>query len=233
MSFLDVTTEHADEHRGMLAIAVTAPERLAFLRKVYSLFSFALVIFAATTWWGVQSGAAERILAPIYGGGILAPLLIMGGLFLVLRLCATRFPLNVVALIGFAFAEGILTAPLVAFVGPEVTAQAAGMTAVVFGALTLYTLTTKKDFSFLGAGLAIGFGILFGLGLLGMFFGFDTTGTGISIAWVVLMAGFVVYDTSNVMRRYPTNMAAAAAATLFLDLVIMFQRLLLLLGRRD
>ena len=43
----------------------------------------------------------------------------------------------------------------------------------------------------------------------------------------------VLYDTQNIMKRYPSNMAAAAAATLMIDFIIMFQRILMLLSRRD
>ena len=49
----------------------------------------------------------------------------------------------------------------------------------------------------------------------------------------MLMAGFVLYDTSNIMRRYPVNAAVPAAIAIFLDVVIMFKHMLLLLSNRD
>ncbi|TAH36957.1 MAG: hypothetical protein EYC70_08210 [Planctomycetota bacterium] len=228
-------------YRGMLAIEVDTPERLAFLRKVYSLFGAAMAVFAATAWWGTTSATAQRLLAPIFSMGILGPILVMIGLFLMLRATASRYPLNVVALVAVAGLEGLLTAPLLLYVlsvdpvaGGGIIAKASIMTVVVFGGLTLYTLTTRADFSWMRAALWIGFAILFGFSLLGLLFGWDTTGFGISLAWIVLMAGFTVYDTNTIMHRYPTSMAAAAAATLFIDFVLMFQRMLLLLtSRRD
>lgn len=228
-------------YRGMLAIEVDTPERLAFLRKVYALFGAAMAVFAATAWWGTTSGAAVQLLAPLFRLGILAPILIMAGMFLLLRATATRYPLNVAALFAVAAVEGLLTAPVILYAlsvdpaaGGSIVARAALMTVVVFGGLTIYTLTTRADFSWMGAALWIGFAILFGIGLLGLFFGWDTLGFGMSLAWVVLMAGFTVYDTNSIMHRYPTSMAPAAAATLFLDFVIMFKRMLLLLAsRRD
>jgi len=81
----------------------------------------------------------------------------------------------------------------------------------------------------------MGFFLLFGLAILAMF-GIGESmqmGWGISVAWVLLMGGFVLYDTQNIMKRYPSNMAATAAATLMIDFIIMFKHILLLLSRRD
>ena len=49
-------------------------------------------------------------------------------------------------------------------------------------------------------------------------------------AMVLLFAGYTVYDTSNIVRRYPANMAATAAASIFADFVLMFLYLLRALG---
>ncbi len=233
--------EQQQPYRGMLAIQVAVPERLAFLKKVYSLFSLAILVFTGAAWMGTAVEPVRNAVLSLYGGaGILGFLVIMAGMFLVMRLTAARFPINIVALGGFAVIEGLLTAPLIFMIlkihpetGAGIVAQAAVLTAVVFGSLTLFTLTSKRDFSWMRAGLWAGFGILFGFMILGMLFGWSTTGWGVSLAWVLLMAGFLIYDTSNVMRRFPTTMAATAAATIFLDVVILFQQLLMLLGRRD
>ncbi len=225
-----------DRHRGMLAIQVSAPERLAFLRKVYSLFTMAIVIFAGTTWACCNETALGWV-APIYGYGIIGPILLMVAVGAIMRLGASRFPINLFALVGFAVLEGFLVGPLVFLVsasrGTEVVAQAAVLTAVVFAGLTLVTLTSKRDFSFLRSGLWTCLWVLIGLGLVGMLFGMDWFGWGWSVAWVILMAGFVLYDTSNIMRHYPTNMAVSAAMALFFDFVILFKHLLMLLANRD
>ncbi|MDP6850563.1 MAG: Bax inhibitor-1 family protein [Planctomycetota bacterium] len=226
-----------EQYRGMMAIQVSSAERMAFIRKVYSLFSLALVLFAGTTWWACQSEFALRLIMPLLGGGILKFLLLMLLMFGMLRLAMNRFPINIFALGAFAFFMGLMTGPLVTMAlaqgGVEVVAQAAVLTTVVFGGLTLYALTSKTDFSFLRAGLWIGFSILIGFLLLGWLFGFNTGGWGVSAGFVLLMSGFVLYDTSNIMRRYPTTAAVPAAIALFLDFVIMFQHILRLLSRRD
>ena len=100
---------------------------------------------------------------------------------------------------------------------------------------TGYALTTKRDFLWLRGALWMGFFGLMAIAVMSMFGmgGGLVSGWGFSAAFVVLMGGFVLYDTQNIMKRYPENMAAAAAATLLIDFIIMFQRILMLLSRRD
>ena len=221
----------------MMAIQVSSAERMAFLRKVYSLFSLTIVFFTGVTWWASNSQLALSLVAPIYRGGFLGYMVLMMVMFGVLRLSANRFPINIIALGIFATIEGLLTGPLVTFAigqgGPEVVAQAAVLTGVVFGALTIYTLTSKRDFSFMRAALWTCFAVLIGFLLLGWLFGFGTSGIGVSICFVLLMAGFVIYDTSNIMRHYPTTAVVPAVCALFIDVVIMFKHILMLLSRRD
>ena len=112
--------------------------------------------------------------------------------------------------------------------------QAFVLTLTVFGALTAYVLTTKKDFSFMRGALAIGLGLAIGISIFAMFgagFAIDlVSGTGWSIAMVLLFGGYMLYDTSNILHRYPANMAATAAAMLFYDFVIMFIHMLRLVA---
>ena len=115
-----------------------------------------------------------------------------------------------------------------------VLAQAFILTACVFIGLTAYVLMTKKDFSALGAALGIGTMLVIGLILTASFFG-GIGGTWITIVCVVLMAGWVLYDTSNVLHHHKTNQAVAASVNLLVDFVLMFLNILMLLtgGGRD
>lgn len=90
-----------------------------------------------------------------------------------------------------------------------------------FAGLTGVALTTRKDFSFLGGMLKWGFvgalvlivgGVIFGF-QLGMFF---------SVAMVVLAGGAILYDTSNVLHRYPEDQYVAASLQLFASVALMF-----------
>lgn len=237
--------------------------RLGFLRKVYLLFGGTMTVWAATSFLVMNNEATLGWMFNVMGGGFLTFMLIMAALFVVLRMTANTFPLNLIGLGVFGVVEGFLTAPLIYIAmatregneeamvalqsgqllpGTELAAGGAGivlqaflLTVAVFGGLTAYALTTKRDFLWLRGALWAGFALLLGILVLS-FFGIGgglVGGMGWSIAWVVLMAGFVLYDTQNILKHYPANAAPAAAATLFIDFVIMFKYILMLLMRRD
>jgi FtsH-binding integral membrane protein len=231
------------------AVNDTLEQRLAFLRKVYTLFSCSMVLWMGSALWVSTNDKMLNMVMGILGNGFTGMIIFMAALFGLLHLTrSTAAPLNYIGLGLFSLLEGFVTAPLIkhsltvtggeglAMTDPSnVVLQAFVLTGMVFGGLTTYALTTKRDFSFLRGALWMGFFLLFGLAILGMF-GIGESmqmGWGISVGWVLLMGGFVLYDTQNIMKRYPSNMAAAAAATLMIDFIIMFQRILMLLSRRD
>ena len=81
---------------------------------------------------------------------------------------------------------------------------------------------TRKDFSFLGPILAIGSLIALGLIVAAILFRFDLGGVFFAGAMVVLMSGYILYYTSNVMHHYRTDQHVAAALALFAAVATLF-----------
>ena len=48
-----------------------------------------------------------------------------------------------------------------------------------------------------------------------------------------MFSGFILYDTSNIMRRYPTNAHVSAAMELFVDVIMLFKFIVIMLMNRD
>lgn len=224
---------------GQVSVATeTVPVRMAFIRKVYSLFGAAIAVWMGSAAVIASNDAWAQAVLGVFAGNPLGLIVLMIGGFVLLRVTAKSFPLNVVGLGLFALLYGAWTGPIVwayaeAFGGYLIVAKAFILTLTVFGGLTGYVLLTKKDFSFMGAGLTIAFALAFGMILLSVFFGVGETivaSTGFAAAMVLLMAGFTLYDTSNILRSYPANMAATAAASIFADFVLMFLWILRMLG---
>lgn len=231
--------------------------RIAFLRKVYALFGGAMAVWMGTTYLVVTNEGLLQMALGFMGGGLLGLILLFAAMFFLLRLTASRgTAISLFGLGAFGVLEGFLTAPLVyiasmsqavseTLTGEEVqtlaltntsniVTQAFVLTCAVFGGLSFYALTTKHDFSWMRGALWMGFFALLAIGILSYFgIGGGASTWAFSAAFVVLMGGFVLYDTQNIMRRYPENMAASAAATLLIDFVMMFQHMLMLLMRRD
>ncbi|OUS21223.1 permease [Nonlabens dokdonensis] len=116
--------------------------------------------------------------------------------------------------------------------GSNLLSQAAAVTLSLFAALSAVVIVTKKDFSFLRSILAVGFIIALGLIIAGMIFGFDL-GLFFSGSMVVLAAGSILYQTSNLVHEYHTDQYVGAAVGLFSSLMLLFWYILQIFMSRD
>jgi modulator of FtsH protease len=118
--------------------------------------------------------------------------------------------------------------------GSQLIMQALGGTALVFFTLSGYVLTTGKDLSFMRGFLVTGLIVVL-LAMVGSiiagFFGVEISGISLAIsaAVVLLMSGFILYDTSRIVNGGETNYLMATTA-LYLDIYNLFVHLLHLLG---
>lgn len=99
--------------------------------------------------------------------------------------------------------------------------QAAIMTLALFTGLSAIVLLTKKDFSFLRNILTVGFFIAIGLIIAGMIFDFNL-GLLFSAGMVILAAGSILYQTSNLVHKYSTDQHVGASLGLFASLMLLF-----------
>jgi modulator of FtsH protease len=94
---------------------------------------------------------------------------------------------------------------------------------------------SKRDFSFLGGFLSMGLWVLIGASLLSFFVGGASFSLAIASVGVLLFGGYILFDTSRILRD-PTNRDPVGAAIgLYLNFLNMFLFLLRILssGRRS
>jgi FtsH-binding integral membrane protein len=104
---------------------------------------------------------------------------------------------------------------------PNVIRDAAFCTLAIFGALTGFVLISKKDFSFMRGFLVMMSAAAMMLIVLSLIFGFNL-GIVFAVGMVVLAAGYILYQTSQVLAHYNTNSYVAAALALFSSIALMF-----------
>lgn len=102
-------------------------------------------------------------------------------------------------------------------------------TAAIFLGLSGYALTTRKNFSFMGGFLFVGVLLAFLAGLAAVFFEIPALSLTVSAAFVLLMSGLILYETSNIIHGGETNYVMATV-TLFVAIFNLFTSLLHLLG---
>jgi modulator of FtsH protease len=209
-------------------------ERMSFVRKVYALF-FAATLFAIA---GVGIGFVfPPVMMWIVAHPWLSIIALLGG---VMGAQAVRLMpgVNLLALFAFTTFTGVFISPLIAFytrMNPASIWQAGLLTVGIFGGLTAYVFVSKKDFSFMRGMVTTGLIVVVLAALLNVFIvGSSAFAFGISCAALLLFSGFVLYDTSNIIRRYPVNEYVAGALDLYLDAFNIFLALLRILnaGRR-
>lgn len=113
--------------------------------------------------------------------------------------------------------------------GPEIIMQAFAATALIFFSLSAYTLTSKKDFSFMGNFLFVGLIMVVVAGIANIFFQIPALQLSISAVVVLLMSGFILFDTSRIVQGGETNYIRATVS-LYLNVFNLFTALLQLLG---
>jgi len=113
--------------------------------------------------------------------------------------------------------------------GGSIVTTAMGGTGVIFLALSAYVLTTKKDFSFMGGFLMVGLIVIFGAAILNIFMSIPALSIAVSAAMVLLMSGFILFDTSRIVNGGETNYIRATVS-LFINIFNLFTSLLHLLG---
>ncbi|HSR97973.1 MAG TPA: Bax inhibitor-1 family protein [Kofleriaceae bacterium] len=134
----------------------------------------------------------------------------------------------------YVVAEALIFVPLLAIVAaktyvilargghePHIVRDAAFTTLGIFGALTASVLISKKDFSWMRSGLVMVSAGAMMLVVLSLVFGFNL-GIVFSIAMVLLAAGYILYQTSQVLAHYDPRQHVAAALALFSSVALMF-----------
>ncbi len=218
----DLTASH-----DPFAMDAALDERSAFIRKTYLTLIGAIALFGGLEFLFLSNLQLKASMLGLIGGHWwIALLAYMGVSFLAQRWAESGASATVEYLgLGlYTVAEALIFVPLLAIasrVSPDIVPSAGLITVVTFGGLTGIVLMTKADFSFLRTGLSVLSFLALAVALAGMFIGFRL-GIVYSGAMVALMAGWILYDTSNVLHHYRTSQHAAAALALFSSLSTLF-----------
>ncbi len=204
---------------------VSVLESNKVLRNTYALLSLTLLFSAIT--------AGGSLLLQLPHPGIIISLVGFVGLyFLTAKLRNSVWGLPAVfALTGFM---GYTLGPIVGHYlsmpgGGSIVMNAMAMTGIIFLSLSAYVLTTKKNFSFMGGFLMVG--IILGVvgSLAAFFFEIPALSLAVSAMFVLLMSGFILYETSNILHGGETNYIMATVS-LYISIYNLFTSLLHLLG---
>ena len=195
------------------------------IRNTYMLLSMTLLFSALT------AGLSLAMRLP-HPGMVITLIGYFGLLFLTTKLRNSGWGLvSVFALTGFM---GYTLGPIIGYYlrlpnGGQTVMMAMAGTAIIFLSLSGYALTTRKNFSFMGGFLMVGVLLAFFAGLAAIFFEIPALSLTVSAAFVLLMSGLILYETSNIIHGGETNYVMATVS-LYVTIFNLFTSLLHMLG---
>ncbi|WWC72252.1 uncharacterized protein I206_106214 [Kwoniella pini CBS 10737] len=217
---------------GVNVIDCDTEIRLAFIRKVYSILFLQLVLTSVVSLgmsFPVVSDFTKQnswiIWIPLVGS--------MVSLFMVYWK-RHHHPANLILLGIFTLFEAMSIGFVTSMVEGRIVLQALFLTLGVFAGLTLFTFQTKFDFSSFAPFLFVGIWGLITASLVQIFLPFNANvDLGIACFSTLLFAGFVLYDTQQIMKRLSVDEAILGALTLYLDFLNLFLSILRILNNQN
>jgi modulator of FtsH protease len=196
------------------------------LRNTYLLLSMTLLFSAMTA--GISMALALPPMTYLISIGVAMVM----GIFVLPRTVNSSAGIGVIFLITGLLGLGLgplLNIYLSLPKGPEIVTTAMGGTATIFLALSMYALSSKRDFSFLGGFLFAGFMVIIVAALANVFFAMPALSLAVSAGVIMIMSGFILFDTSRIINGGETNYILATYG-LYLSIFNIFINLLSLLG---
>jgi len=219
-------------------------ERVRFIRRTYVHLFGAILVFAGLLYLLMTNDfLIAKVSVPLVkfalGGrwnwGVVL------GVFMVVSWIAdywashtTSRGVQYLGLLFYIVAESLIFVPLLAIVQwktaailargghePHIVRDAAFVTLGIFTMLTLSVFISRKDFSFMRSGLMMASGAALSLIVMSLVFGFNL-GLAFSVGMVLLAAGYILYQTSQVLAHYRPTQHVAAALALFSSVALMF-----------
>jgi len=196
------------------------------IKNTYLLLS-ATLLFSA-----IMAMAAMALAVPVWAYTVSVIVAMLMGIFVLPRTQNSTAGLGVIfaitGLMGFGLGPVVqmyLNMPN----GAMTVALALGGTGVIFLALSGYALSSRRDFSFMGGFIFAGMMVMLVAVLANIFLQIPALQLAIAAGFILLMSGFILFQTSAMVHGGETNYISATYG-LYLSIFNIFISLLQILG---
>jgi len=217
-----------DYHSSTSTVGTHEESTVSFMKQTYQLLAASMVAAAVGAY--VTMPFAETVMQfkwIIFGAELLI-------LFFGLRMTRGHAGANLAMLFAFTFLTGVSLVPLLAsLIGMGQGAMIGNaflMTSVLFGALSIFAINSKTDFSSWGKPLFITLIVVIVASLVNYFIlQSPIMHIVITAGILILFSFFTIYDTQNIANG-AYDSPVDAAVSLYIDFLNMFTAMLQLLG---
>jgi len=211
--------------------AMSSPqERNKVLRNTYWLLALTMLPTVLGAWFGIATGISYAL-----SGGLGLVVFLAGAFGFVYAIEKTKHSsMGIFVLLAFTFFMGLMLSRLIAMVlgfknGTELVMTAFGGTAGVFFLMASLASVVKRDLSSMGKWLFVGAIVLMVGSIINLFVGSTAGMMAISMLAIGVFSAYMLYDIKQIIDGGETNYISATMA-LYMDLINVFQSLLMLLG---
>ena len=219
---------------GTVAANAEVDARASFIRLTYLHLAGAVLAFLGLEALLLSLPQTPALMQEMFAGRYSA-LIVMGaflGASYLAQMWAQSSTSRVMQYMGlglYVVAQAIIFVPIMMFASrfgaPNVIPIAGFITLFIFGGLTGIVMLSGADFSFLGTGLKLAGLALIAVAVGSLLFGFNLGLIFVGAA-IFLAAGYILYDTSNVMHHYRVDQHVAASLALFASVALLFMYIL-------
>ncbi|KAG4907506.1 hypothetical protein JHK86_055990 [Glycine max] len=207
---------HAEGGDALYPYMIESPQlRWGFIRKVYVIISLQLLFTAAFSSLFIFFTPARNFAR--YN-----------------QYRIWKHPVNLLLLGLYTLCMSVTVGFACSFVDATIVLEAAFLTGVVTASLTFYTFWAVKrgsDFSFLGPFLFASLMVMLLFALIQVFYPLGPIGRMvIACIGAIVMCGFIVYDTDDLIKRYTYDDYIWAAIAIYGDIINLFIYLLTILN---
>lgn len=225
--------KHDDFSIGGTVAACDAIVRQGFLRKVFGLVAAQLIATSLLCAVFMYEANVRHFVLTTPSMLFVSFLTSLGFLFAA-QIHKDRHPSNLYYLAGFtlsmAWSVGVVCARFQERGLGLVVLEAVALTASVTAGLTLYTLKSKADFSYMGAGLGSALWVLILGSFIAPFTGMAAMHFALAVGGAAVFSLYIVFDVFMISKRLSPDEYVPAAINLYLDILNLFLNILRILA---
>ncbi len=214
----------------------------AFLTKVYSWMSIALLITAGFSYFTLTNEVLrELILSTRWGIWVLLFAEIGLVVYLTARIETMKAETSILLFLLYSTLNGITLAPIFLIYTGESVMNTFIICSGMFGAMSLYGYVTKKNLDGVGSYLGMGLVGIIIASIINMFIASEALNMTIAIVGVIIFTGLTAYNTQKMKAMSYVMMedgsvaqkgAIMGALVLYLNFINLFLMLLRIMGDR-
>lgn len=216
-----------------------------YMLRVYNYMGIGLAVTGAVAFFFAQYTLSNPAVAQLVYGSPLQWVIMLAPFAFILGLNfgINKMSASTAQMVFWAFAAVMglsLSSIFLVYTGASI-AKVFFITAAMFGAMSLYGYTTKRDLTGMGGFLMMGLiGIIIAM-VVNIFLQSSALDFAISVIGVLVFVGLTAYDTQKIKEMYVEldnsevmgKKAIMGALTLYLDFINLFLMLLRLFGNRE